>query len=189
MFTKIIKYFESKLFNLSFVFVISILLANDYFLRPHIEEHYFNASIADFENDYWSIFIISSILIYIFLFISLLVFSKDVQIKWKNTILLILPAILMTFFLDRPLQNTALYLNTKISNESFQKEYVVEQFGELGIFYFTSNDEKIIVFKKELDKINASRKKNRQTLIDDFKNNDTITVVFTKGFLDIEYLK
>jgi len=189
MFTKIIRHIESKPFNLSFLFVICLFLTDTYFLKPRIQENYFESILADFEYDYWTIFIISSIISYSILFISLLVFSKDVKINWKNVMLLIFPALLMVFILDRPLRNTTLYLNTKISNESVQKEYVGEQFGEHGIFYLTSKNEKIFVYNNELNKINASRKKNHQTVIDRFKNNDTISILFTKGFLDINYLK
>jgi hypothetical protein len=187
MLTEIIDYIQSKLFAISLI--LALFLIDEYLLRPDIKENYFESSLVDFEYDYWKYFIIACVIIYILLLISLLIYQKNVKMNWKNSIFLVFLTILMSFFLDGTIRNTVLYFNTKIPSESFQKQYVIEPFGKSGLLYLVSNDEEILIFKSELDKINASRKKNNQLLIDDLKDKDTITVVLAKGFLDVNYLK
>jgi hypothetical protein len=115
--------------------------------------------------------------------------SKECENELEKFYFLSFPNNTYVIFLDGTIRNTVLYFNTKIPSESFQKQYVIEPFGKSGLLYLVSNDEEILIFKSELDKINASRKKNNQLLIDDLKDKDTITVVLAKGFLDVNYLK
>ena len=100
-----------------------------------------------------------------------------------------IPCALLAYCLSPLTENTTLYLNSLYDKTRLEKVYVMQRHDTNKVLQFRDKAEEIIVFKSDLHKIDALRKKKNLKSLYELKNKDTIHVHFTLGFLEVKYLE
>lgn len=179
----------AKISKTQIIFIVCFILLfslQNLVIEPIVKEKYLYDDLKYFKNNSWkypvSIFIIIA---------AILIFKirKSLTMYQIPGIILTLIFIATSFYFGGHnfIDNTLLYLNSKIEGLEIIKTYKVISYKENETFWLNSTES--VHDKNDLENINKSRIRKNLKSIFEYQNNDTVKVRFNKGLINVNYLK
>lgn len=167
--------------------IIGLLTFNWFILDPYIESKYLRADLFEYNQNTWKYYAYFFAIVYIIF----MVFVIRTEKKVKSILIIALNSIFILsslyFLLKEPINRINLVVNTLFTQETFQETYTVSNRGLNNVSLYAVSKEGVILFNEELNAIEEIRKERQLPSVYDLKDNDTITIDFAKGYLDMKY--
>lgn len=171
----------------NFIFWTALVLLNWFYFKPVIQNKYLDSDIMAFKDVSWKYSIVVFLLILVFLVGYFYKVDKE-KLNFRNTGLLILLALFISFLLKTFMDNFVLYINTKIDYKNTTIVYKVIENKENKVFELYDN-KNFVSHDDELNKINKYRIDTKSKSLFEYKNNDTIHVSFNRGIIGVNFIK
>ena len=114
---------------------------------------------------------------------------KLIKTRVLRITIIVMGFLLFSFVFNSFLVNAALYANTFFTKKEFKKKYKIIKHEPNNIFHLMADDNEIIMFKGDLQKINAQVQKTKYKSVFDLYHDETISLHYYQGFLNIKLLK
>lgn len=183
----IIKFIKDRATQIIFGITVSLIYAISFFLvEPKLEHYYLYEEIDKYFWTYY--FITFALLLAILLVIWILNKTiKDFRLKDLFGIIILLS--MFSLFYHPFTKDIILSINLIKSNESIDKSFKIEVYGENKIMIYNNSTNEIIDNLTMIKNINKNRILKGHLPIDKLKNGDTLKIEIKKGIFGIEYIK
>lgn len=171
---------------MAYLIIGSIISLFIFVIKPILKANYFTDTIYDFKRNSWKY----SIGIALVLFVTFAIYAYKNK-KLNNSFLIynLISVSLIALFGKPLIDGVLLYVNLKIQTEQFTKSYVVSRYDPNKEFYIHDNKGEFIRDKEQLNRIEALRIKKGLKSLYLLQGHDTLNVDYTKGLLDVKFLK
>ena len=181
---QVLEYIKPTVLYLLFFGVLFYI--DSFIMEPYLGTKYLDNDIIRYEKYSWkySLYIIGSISI--ILIVIRIIVRRILKTFLATAIFFSIYFGLVSILTIDIIGKVNLVANTWFTQETFQKEYKVYRNGSI---LSHSTTKEMVLFRNELNAIEKIRKEKKLPSIYNLKDGDTINISFSKGYLDIKYLR